>query len=338
MIRRTTAQSPLKRSASGQSRKVPPAAGSSSAAGAPQWRTMMKRRIEPWLLVSPAMILLALIFVYPLLFNLQLSFEDRTLLTLLRPGEWVGLDNYEQVLAQPVLWQSFFNTAFWQTIVSVTLMLIIGFFIAVGLNARAVRLSRLSGLGQTLMLLPWVTPPVVAVAAWRWLLHPEYGLVNQGLIASGALNNGISFTTNTSIVWPTIVVIIVWSTMPLIALMLLAGLQGIPESVYDAARLDGAGVFRTTWSITLPLLRPVLAIVGLMATIWTFNNFTYVWLATRGGPGDFTQVLGTFLYTEAFRNFRVGTAAAVGVLMSLVMLAFALIYFRIVVRRSVEES
>ena len=210
--------------------------------------------------------------------------------------------------------------------------------LALLLNASVFRRLGLTGLTRSLLLIPWVTPPVVAAAVWQWLLHPRYGAINQVLMDAGVINNGIPFLVRTSTVWWAIVAVLVWRELPFVVISVLAGLQSIPGELYEAARIDGASDWGCIWHITLKLLRPVLAVVTLLITIWTFNNFLYVWLTTRGGPGQATQVLATQMYTEAFINYRLGYGAAVGVLMSVIMLVFAVAYFNTAFKRSMEQT
>jgi multiple sugar transport system permease protein len=131
---------------------------------------------------------------------------------------------------------------------------------------------------------------------------------------------------------------VVWRELPFVVISLLAALQSMPPEIYEAARIDGASEWQLIRRITLPLLRPVLAVVTLLTTIWTFNNFLYVWLTTRGGPGESTHVLATQMYTEAFTNYKLGYGASVGVLMSVIMLVFAIVYFNTVFKKSLGQT
>ena len=126
---------------------------------------------------------------------------------------------------------------------------------------------------------------------------------------------------------------LVWRELPFVVITFLAALQSIPTELRDAARIDGANKWQIQTRIVLPLLKPVIAVVTLLTTIWTFNNFVYVWLATRGGPGDYTQVLATQMYSTSFVDYRMGEGAAIGVLMSLIMFVFALVYFLVQSRK-----
>ena len=206
------------------------------------------------------------------------------------------------------------------------------------LNAPVLRRWRLMGLARSLTLIPWVTPPVVAVAAWKWLLHPRYGAINQILFDLRIIDNGIPFLVKASTVWGAIIAIIVWRELPFVIISLLAGLQSIPSDLYEAATVDGASPLQVFRHITLPLLKPVIVIITMLTTIWTYNNFVYVWLTTQGGPGNYTQVLATQMYTEAFTNYRLGYGASVGVLMSLIMLIFAIVYFLTIFKQSVGQG
>jgi multiple sugar transport system permease protein len=316
----------------------------SAASAAPVERTgarklrKMAQRFEPYALLAAPLILMALFFFYPILYNFLLSFQSLSLFELRRGGDWVGLQNFSRVLTDPLTALSLKNTVVYLTASTVVLRLIIGLGLALLINATVLRRWKLSGLARSLLILPWVTPPVVAVAAWKWLLEPRYGAANQILIQLGIVDEGIPFFFDTSTVWGSIIAIVVWHGLPLVTVSILAGLQSIPQELYEAARVDGATRLHTFRYITLPLLAPVLAILGLLTTIWTYNNFVFVWVATGGGPGDYTQILATQLYTEAFINYRFGVGASIGVLMSLIMAVFAILYFQFVFKKRMNQT
>ena len=288
--------------------------------------------MEPYGLVLPAIAILALFFAGPAIYNIALSFQRISLFDLGRGGEWTGLANFRELASDPLTSLALKNTTVWLTGVTVAFRLVLGLGLALLLNASVFRRWHISWLTRSLLLLPWVTPPVVAVAAWKWLLDARYGVVNQVLLDLGVIDQGIPILAQTSTVWAGIDAIIIWRELPFVVITLLAALQSIPTELREAARVDGATELRILGSITLPLLRPVIAVVTLLMTIWTFNNFVYVWLATRGGPGDYTQVLATQVFSTAFTDYRVGMGAAVGVFMSAIMLIFAIGYFFIVLR------
>ncbi len=315
-------------------RRGKPGAGEDRAVRGQRLRTLA----EPYLLLSPAFAVLALFFFGPALFNILLSFQSISLFELGRGGTWAGLANYRALVRDPLTGLALGNTVLWLTLVTVALRIGLGLALALLLDSLVIRRWHLSGLARSLVLIPWVTPPVVAVAAWQWLLQARYGAINQILVEVGLLPDGIPFLARASTVWWAITAIIVWRELPFVVIALLAGLQSIPGEIYEAARIDGASERRILFGVTLPLLRPVLAVVTLLITIWTFNNFLYVWLATRGGPGVKTQVLATQMYLEAFVNYRLGYGASVGVLMGVIMLLFSVIYFNTAFKRSLGQS
>ncbi|MFO1146736.1 MAG: sugar ABC transporter permease [Alsobacter sp.] len=286
-----------------------------------------RAQLEPYGLVAPALIVLALFFAGPALYNILLSFQELSLFDLGKSGRWVGFANFAEVLSDPATGRALYNTALPQTVVTVAVRLALGLALALLLNATVFSRWRLGWLVRSLMLIPWVTPPVVAVAAWKWLLDARYGVVNQALLGLGLIDQGIPFLARTSTVWPAVQTMLIWRELPFVVITFLAALQSIPGELKEAARIDGATEFQIQTRIVIPMLRPVIAVVALLTTIWTFNNFVYVWLATRGGPGNYTQVLATQMYTTSFVDYRMGAGAAVGVLMSVIMFGFALCYF-----------
>lgn len=309
-------------------------AGPDVPAGRPR-KKRRRDRIEPYLLLLPALALLAVIFVWPTLFNIQLSFFQVNLISINEGGPWVGLDNYISLLTDGTTYKALFNTLLILTLITVVIRIVLGLGLAMLLDAPAIHRFKCAGIARSLLLIPWIVPPVVAIAAWRWLMHPRYGFINQTLLETGLIDEPLGFFTDPSLVWIAIMAVLLWNELPFVALMFIAGKQGIPNDIMEAARLDGVNRWQSFRYVTLPLLRPVIVVVALLSTIWTYNNFIYVWLTTRGGPGDQTQVLTTLLYTEGFLNFQVGRAAALGVLMSGVMVIFAVLYHRFVFSRSV---
>ncbi|MDA3947906.1 MAG: sugar ABC transporter permease [Spirochaeta sp.] len=296
----------------------------------------MVTRLRPYLLIAPAVLVLSAFFLFPGMFNFGLSFSKISLFELRQGGTYIGLGNYIELLQDERFYLSLGNTVVWLTMGTVLVRLVLGFGLALLVNSPVLRRLRLAGVARGMLLIPWVTPPVVAVAAWKWLLHGRFGAVNQVLVDIGIINQGIPFLVQTSTVWFAIGIIIVWREVPFVSISILAGLQGIPTELYESVRVEGASSWQTFRFLTLPLLRPVVAITTMLTTIWTFNNFLYVWLTTRGGPGNFTQVLATEMYTQAFTNYRLGYGATIGVMMTLIMIVFAVIYFTRFSRKDLE--
>jgi multiple sugar transport system permease protein len=254
-----------------------------------------------------------------------------------RGGSWVGLDNYRELVAAGDLGHLLFNTLVWLTATSVLIRLLLGLGIALLLNSSALRRLRLSTIARFALLIPWATPPIVAVIIWRLLLDPD-GIVNKIIVALGLSDGPVAFFANTRTVWPSVVTIMVWNTVPLIALSLLSSLQTVPEEFYEAAELDGATRFQKFRYVTLPFLMPSVLVLGLMSVFWSFNNFVYIWLATGAGPGTFTNVLATEIYLKGFIDFRLGYSSAIGMVMATTMALFGIFYLRLVAQRQLEEN
>lgn len=284
----------------------------------------------------PGFILLIGFFFAPSLYNIWIGFFDLNLFKFAQGGKFVGLSNFKRMFENPEILRVFFNTIFWLTFVTVVLRIVLGLVIGLLMNSEFLKRWRLTTFVRFCLLLPWVTPPVVAVAAWKWILHPRYGALTNLLLKLGILKEGISFFVQTDVVWIGIILIIIWQELPFVAISILAGLQSIPLELYESSKVEGASSFQSFRYITLPLLRPVISVIGLLITIWTFNNFMFVWTASRGGPGTFTQVLATELYTQAFVNYKLSYGAAIGVVMTLIMVFFSVIYFKTIFEKSID--
>ncbi|MCP4385338.1 MAG: sugar ABC transporter permease [Hyphomicrobiales bacterium] len=294
-------------------------------------------RIFIVLMLAPIFFFLFFFYGYPTLFNLYNSFTDLNLMGLKAGGSFVGLDNYVELLSSRDFYRVLWNTLFWLTAVSVVLRLILGLLLALLLNSATLRRYRLTTVSRLLLLVPWATPPIVAVVVWRWLLDGRQGAINDWLMTLGLIDKPIAFLANIDTVWPAIITIIVWNTLPLVTLTFLAGLQSVPPELLEAAEMDGAKAVHRFFHVTLPHLMPTVVVMTLLLIFWTFNNFVYVWLATGAGPGLFTNVLATEIYIKGFIDFEMGFSSAVGMVMAALMAVFGLFYFRFVAMREFRE-
>jgi multiple sugar transport system permease protein len=297
----------------------------------------MRSRLFIFAMLAPSFTLLVLFYAYPIVQNFSMSFTDLSLLGMSRGGNWIGLDNYRELLRSGDFGHILFNTLVWLTLTSVAIRLGLGLAIAVLLNSIALKRLRMQTIARLGLLIPWATPPIVAVVIWRWLLD-QHGALNKALLGLGIIDQPVAFFANVRTVWPAIVTIMVWNTVPLIALSLLSSLQTVPEELYEAAELEGANQWQAFRYITLPFLMPAILVLGLMSVFWSFNNFVYVWLATGAGPGTLTNVLATEVYIKAFVDFRLGYSSAIGILMALLMAGFGGVYLRLVASQQLEES
>ena len=298
---------------------------------------MTGERLFILLLLTPIFFFLVFFYGYPTLFNLYNSLTDLSLLGLKTGGAFVGLENYVELLISKDFYRVLWNTLFWLTAVSVVLRILLGLLLALVLNSATLRRYRLTTVSRLLLLVPWATPPIVAVVVWRWLLDGRQGIINKSLQGIGAIDGPIAFLANIDTVWPAIVTIIVWNTLPLVTLTFLAGLQSVPAELHEAAEMDGAGPISRFFHVTLPHLMPTIVVITLLLVFWTFNNFVYVWLATGAGPGLYTNVLATEIYIKGFIDFELGFSSSLGMVMAAIMAVFGIIYFRFVALREFRE-
>lgn len=295
------------------------------------------RRFVVTMLAPTAFFLLAF-YVYPTVFNIENSFTDLDLFGLRRGGNWIGVANYFELATSPDFLRVLWNTAFWLTFVGVAVRIVLGLLLALLLNSHVLVRWRLATAARVLLLVPWATPPIVAIIVWRWMLDTRVGIINQLLVASGLSAHPIAFLATAGWIWPALIVIITWNTLPLVTLTFLAALQSIPTELVEAAEVAGASRWQIVRYVYLPLLRPAIVVMVMMSTFWTFNNFVYVWLTTGAGPGLYTNVMATEVYIKAFIDGRLGYSSAVGVVMATAMILFGILYLRIVTVRNLGES
>lgn len=271
-------------------------------------------------LLLPAGSVIVMLIGVPLATVVADSFTDRS---FMRPvARFVGLENYTNLLGGPIFWQTLGRSLIW-TGASVVLQIVIGLLFALLLNRR----FRGRGLLRGLFLLPWVTPVVVVALIWKWMLNDLYGVINGFL---GGINPDwahLAWFSDRSLVLATVIGVNVWRGVPFTMIILLAGLQSVPKELVEAASVDGAGRLRTFVNVTLPHLRGIILTVAMIFTMFNFNNFDLVYLATRGGPADRTMILPVKTYEVAFNGLQIGEAGAWAVLMLITIGIIAGIYF-----------
>lgn len=271
-------------------------------------------------LLLPAASVIVLLIGVPLATVVADSFTDRS---FTRPtAQFVGLDNYSELLGGPDFWQTLGRSLVW-TGASVVLQIAIGLLFALLLNRR----FRGRGLLRGLFLLPWVTPVVVVALIWKWMLNDLYGVINGLLGSIDPAWGDLAWFSDRSLVLATVIGVNVWRGVPFTMIILLAGLQSVPKELVEAASVDGAGRIRTFVNVTLPHLRGIILTVAMIFTMFNFNNFDLVYLATRGGPADRTMILPVKTYEVAFNGLQIGEAGAWAVLTLITIALIAGIYF-----------
>ncbi len=276
-----------------------------------------------WLL--PALLLVLFFVVYPLWSMILASFSTLSFAGV-RTG-WAGFDNYIAVLNDPVIPQVLRNTAIW-TIGVVVGTIVISMAVALVLNE--------TWPGRTfvrwVLIIPWATSLVITSLAFRWILDSQLGTLNVLLLQWGIVDEPLEFLSNASRSIPLLILVGIFVSVPFTTYVLLAGLQGIPSELYEAARLDGASALRRFRRLTLPLLAPFVTLAALLNAIYVFNSFPIIWIMTQGGPLNDTQTVITYAYKLAFSTDEVAKAAALASA-SLVVLAVAGSIYWLVLRR-----
>jgi multiple sugar transport system permease protein len=282
--------------------------------------TATNRRLV-FALTTPAAILIGVVLFYPILHGVWMSLFDIPLLG--PPPRYVGLSNFASLLAREDF-QHAFKVTLAYTVGTVTAAFGIGFLVAILLNSAIFARP----VARTLLLLPWAIPEVVAVLVFAWMLDFQWGIVNYLLSLTGHFPPKIGWLLSPDLALYAVMAVTAWKDYPLAAVMLLAGLQGISQDLYEAARVDGATSFQEFRHITLPGLRPISAVVFLLLTLYSFKRVALIYIMTAGGPSRSTETLSVLTYLEGFKFFRMGSAAAIGVAMLLVTLVFTLVYYR----------
>ena len=279
----------------------------------------------PWLdaMVLPAAGALAIVVGYPVVYTLLLSLQDYNLLGT-TPERFVGAGNYRKLLDDPTFWQSLGNTAVY-TFGSVAAAALLGLALALlteNLGGRRGRLAR------ALLLTPWAVPFVVVAFLFRYMYLQNGGAINAALLALRVIDTPISWLNVSSLALPAVMVTNVWTMTPFFFLVLAAALAGIPNEVIESARVDRARGWSLVVQVKLPFLRNALLVASLLMIIANFNDFAKIWAMTQGGPGYSTTTLVIYVYRQAFENFSIGYASAIGVVWLLLLLAFAVAYLR----------
>jgi multiple sugar transport system permease protein len=286
-------------------------------------RSLGDSRLGEYLFVLPAMLFIVATIVYPIAFTVNLSFYDVNIRNFLGgDAPFVGLDNYGEALADPALQRSFVVSLLY-TGGSLLLTFVAGFALAILFNRAFPGANTM----RALFLLAWILPSVVSGNIWRWMLDGSNGVVNFVLQRLGLLHSSPFWLTDAETALFGVILATAWTTVPFAMVLLLAGLQGISVSLYEAAALDGARAVRRFIDITVPVMRPVILTVLLLNFIYTFKTFDTVFIMTRGGPGDATTVLPIYAYTVGFSFFRLGDGAVATTLLLIIPLTLSLIYF-----------
>ncbi|MBP0582044.1 sugar ABC transporter permease [Labrys sp. LIt4] len=279
-----------------------------SAANPPLGAGLRSLDLAPWLLILPLLISLGSVSVYPVVNGVWLSLTNTSLVT--QEDAFVGLANYRTLLGDDAFWNAWGHTVLF-TAVSTALETVLGLGMALLLYEPFAGRS----LVRAAMLVPWAMPTVVTSKMFGWLFDGQHGLINYLLKSVGLIDGNINWYGSVDHALDTIIIADVWKTTPFMALLLLAGLQTVPRSLTEAAKMDGASAWRIFWHVRLPLLLPTLLIAGMFRALDAFRIFDLVYVLTGGGPADSTETLSTLSYKVLFSTLQFGYGSALSTAM-----------------------
>ncbi len=280
-------------------------------------RHTLQRYLVAYLFILPVVLLYVIFVLRPTVQTFWLAFYKWNGISADR--EWIGLANFQRLLTDPIFWQALQHTVIWAVIV-------VAFNLIVGLVAAALLASSIRGrlIFQLGYFLPVVQASIVTAMIWRWIYAPT-GVLNTGLDAIGLGFLARGWLGDFTVVLPALAIASSWMTFGLSVVILLAGMQGIDPTLYDAARVDGAGPTRMFLDITIPSLRNTITIVILLALVDAFKVFDIIWATTEGGPIRATEVLSTYLFKEGFQQNQYGYGSAIAVALSLIILVSSIL-------------
>lgn len=283
------------------------------------WR--MRRQWSAYVFLAPGLLLFSIFTVFALLFSLYLTFHEWSIIEPDRP--FVGLDNYRRMVDDERFRQSVINTAYY-TGATVPLTMAVGLLVALLLNQPI----RGRGLFRTLYFLPVVTPFVVVAIIWKWLYNGDFGLFNYYLLKANLIQEPLLWLADKNLAMPAVVLMSVWSGVGFSMVIYLAGLQSIPEEMYEAAKVDGAGPWSRLRHITVPMLAPTTLFLMVMGVIGSFQVFTQIFIMTSGGPVGRTTTVVYYIYEAAFKFYEMGFASTLAYGLFAMLFVFTLLQLR----------
>ncbi|MFC5704158.1 carbohydrate ABC transporter permease [Cohnella faecalis] len=287
--------------------------------------TVLKLRhmnLTGWLFILPAILVVVLLLIYPIMSSIYFSFTSKHLLRA--SFNWVWFDNFKFVLTNPDFYIAFGNSIKW-TSLSIAGQLLMGFALALALN----KIPKYSGLFRTLLIIPWAFPAIVIAFSWKWIFNDVYGFVPNLLTTIGITDHNVNFFADPSFVFGAALFVNIWFGTPLFMVNILSALKTIPMEQYEAAVMDGATAWQSFWSITIRHIRGVIGLLLILRTIWIFNNFDLLYLITGGGPSNLTTTLPIFAYKAGWGMKQLGVASAITVILLVFLLAICLLLFRL---------
>ncbi len=283
-------------------------------------RLVKSEALTGYALISPAVFLMMVLLAYPFVLAVYISLSDRV---LGEPGRFIWLGNFLKLLQDSLFRQTVWNS-FVYTISTVFLKMVLGIILALLLNQEMPYRNLVRGA----LLLPWIVPTSLSVLTWLWMFDSLFSVVNYILLGLGLISKKIPWLGDPFWAMVSVIIVNTWRGLPFFAVSFLAGLMTIPRELYEAAETDGALQLRKFWHITLPLLQPVIAVVVLFSTIWTFADFQIVYILTHGGPINATQIFATMAYDVALVAGRIGEGSAISLFLFPALLVVIILMLR----------
>lgn len=285
-------------------------------------RMSRRKKMEPWYYVGPIFLLLVIMFGYPLIKSVVMAFQNYKLGNanvyfndFATFHKMFGDKDFLLLLKNSVVY----------VVVSVFGQFIGGLILALCLRDK----FKGRGIYQSIVFLPWAFSAFVVGLVFRWSFNGEYGVVNDVLMKLGIIKKGIAWLGTPGLSLVVVILAMIWIGIPFFGIMILAALQSIPDEIYEAADMDGCGMFRKFFSLTLPYIKPTVIMTILLRTIWIFNSFDLVVIVTQGGPANYSQTLPSYMYTKAFSGYDFGLAGAFGVLLMVILGVYAVLFLKL---------
>ena len=283
--------------------------------------------------VLPAIIVMLIVIAFPIYYTIDLSFFRTPPGLLLRDKIFIGFDNYTAILTSELFWKVTLNTVIW-TVASTLIAFVLGFGAALALH----RDFPGRGLMRGILIIPWVISAVAASYIWKWIYHSDFGIIGAILMQLGWVSRPPNFIDSVGTVLPSLIVVNIWREFPFAMIMLMAGLQTVPEQLLRAAQVDGASTWQRFWHVTFPHLSGVITVTILLLAVANFNSFIIPWIMTGGGPANASHIWITHIYELAFGRQRWGVAAAYSVLLFIILMSLGYFYVRALTGNERKES
>lgn len=285
------------------------------------FRISNKKKLGPYGLIAPVIIFMIIVYGYPLLLTFKYSFQEVSLIG--SENTFVGFRNYIKVLTDPKFYNTLILTFKWAAL-TIVIKIVFGFIMALLLNGELYFKKIL----RFLTLIPWAIPQIVVAILWSWILDGQYGYLNFYLQKLGFIEEAIKWLSDPKLAFISTSIVDAWIGIPLITMIFLSGLSGIPDYLYEAAKVDGANAFQRFIHITLPTMKKVLLIAITLTTIWTFNTFNVIYVLTGGGPMDATETMMIRIYHEAFGKYNLGISSTLSVTVFIILSILSVLYWK----------